>query len=60
MDPNATLAEALEAMAKFRAQYEDGTADDAMDAAIDLADAFAALVEWLAKGGFAPDWKAGK
>lgn len=59
MDPDATLAEIHEHLKKFRAEYDLGeiNALDTVDAAVDLADSVAALLEWLAKGGFSPDWK---
>ena len=44
MDPNATVERLLRAIL-------DHNRDDAADAATDLS-------EWLAKGGFAPDWEA--
>jgi hypothetical protein len=58
MDPEAALAEAREAMAEFRRQYGRGNYGEAAEAAVALADSFAALDGWLSKGGFAPAaWK---
>ena len=57
MDPNA----ALEACRQAVAVMQDETADDGdrLDAGDRLAEHFAALDEWLSRGGFAPDaWAA--
>ena len=57
MDPDAALAEAREALAKFRMEYDRGNYGDAAEHAVTLADSFAALDGWVARGGFLPaDW----
>lgn len=61
MDPNATLAEARQAVADVRAHQDDETDDTVCSAldAIRVAEAFEALDEWLSKGGFLPEAWAG-
>lgn len=57
MDPQATLADLRGHLAAFRKEYGRGNYGDAAEAGVELADSVAALLEWLAKGGYAPDWK---
>jgi hypothetical protein len=58
MDPEAALAEIRRHMAELRLQYARSHYAEAAEAAVDMADSFAALDEWLSKGGFAPAaWK---
>lgn len=60
MDPNEALKNAREAVRLVRALSDGIVEEDVLlDAASDLADAFAALDEWLARGGFKPDAWAG-
>lgn len=54
MDPDATLAEAREALIGFQTHSDR---DLWIKAAIRVAEAFEALDGWLTKGGFLPaDW----
>ncbi|UAK38422.1 hypothetical protein K8O93_01055 [Gordonia bronchialis] len=54
MDPDAALANARDALARFRKSQADGALLHQNYAAIDLTEAFAALDEWLTNGGFLP------
>lgn len=55
MDPDATLRAARAALSRY---VTAATEDDAINAATDLAAAFADLDRWLSGGGFRPDaWK---
>lgn len=54
MDPDATLARIRKALAEREQADTDETANQA---AHEAADAAEALVGWLARGGFPPDWK---
>jgi hypothetical protein len=57
MDPNAALANAREALARVRVEYGRGNYGDAAEAAVELADAFAALDGWMTAKSFSPaDW----
>jgi hypothetical protein len=58
MDPNAALENARNA----RNRYANATTEDeAINAATDLAAAFADLDQWLTRGGFLPEaWKAAR
>jgi len=54
MDPNAALAE-------FNATYQEYVQTaESWDLADELVETANNLFEWLAKGGFAPDWKVYK
>lgn len=60
MDPNATHEIALGIARKIIADREDEVTAGAHDGE-ELAEAFVALHEWLAKGGFLPDaWRQGR
>lgn len=54
MDPNAALRDLRTALAEREQADTDETANQA---AHEAADAAEALVGWLARGGFPPDWK---
>lgn len=54
MDPNVALRGLREALAEREQADTDETANQA---AHEAADAAAALVDWLARGGFPPNWK---
>lgn len=52
MDPNAALTRIRQLMTEWRQTEENGDANQVLD---ELAEAVAALDEWVAKGGFLPD-----
>lgn len=55
MDPNATLQALRAALIDYDQAIRKSVADEAADRALE---AFRALDEWIAKGGFLPeDWK---
>lgn len=57
MDPDATLAAYHAAMAEAR-KLTDGEAIAACDAFLEADEHMGNLLEWLARGGFAPKWAA--
>lgn len=59
MNPDTALDEARFALTQFNTLKDDPTNPNVISAAEDLADSFAALDEWITKGGFLPEaWAA--
>jgi hypothetical protein len=54
MDPNATLAELRQMLGDYLAHIEAGGGDLHEEAAVRVAERFAALDGWLSAGGFPP------
>lgn len=54
MDPDATLEYIRDCVKRYHAASERGDADAAEHFADSTAEAFAALDEWMSRGGFAP------
>ena len=59
MDPDATLAKFWEAMARRREAIVANDDEAEFLAADDAVEAAHNLFNWLADGGFAPDWTKG-
>lgn len=57
MDPNKALTDISDALAQIEFQEDIGAENYSNDTVIALTASVDALLEWLAKGGFAPDWK---
>lgn len=57
MDPNKALTDISDALAQIEFQEDIGAENYSNDTVIALTASVDALLAWLAKGGFAPDWK---
>lgn len=59
MDPDAKLVSLRDSLRAVREAQSAGSQKHLMAAADTLADDLEELLEWLAKGGFSPDWQRG-
>lgn len=57
MDPDAKLLSLRDTLRALREAQSTGSTSRVAVAADVLADDLEELLEWLAKGGFSPDWK---